>query len=108
MAKVQLLETVWKIEMGPEMKIGEAPRGHKEVSTALFCHQTRTVENPSNIFQTVSLGGWMNRGPVRPEGAAPSLMSSSAQTCEPRLLQEHVVLGACLLALKPLHVALQP
>src|SRR5215204_829285 len=34
-------------------------------------------------------------------------MSSSAQACEPRL-QEHVVLGACLLALKPLHVALQP
>src|SRR5215216_5714470 len=35
-------------------------------------------------------------------------MRSSAQTCEPRRLQEHVVLGAGLLALKPLHVALQP
>jgi hypothetical protein len=48
------LETVWKIEMGPEMEIREAPRGHKGVSTGLFCHQTRTVENPSSIFQTVS------------------------------------------------------
>jgi hypothetical protein len=26
-------ETVWKIEMGPEMEIREAPRGHKGVST---------------------------------------------------------------------------
>src|SRR5215213_9860766 len=35
-------------------------------------------------------------------------MRSPAQAGEPRRLQEHVVLGACLLALKPLHVAFQP
>ena len=53
-------ETVWKIEMGPEMEIREAPRGHKGVSTGHFCHQTRTVENPSSIFQTVALGDSVN------------------------------------------------
>src|SRR5215212_2551409 len=50
----------------------------------------------------------VNRGP-QTRSRTPSMISSSRQaSCQPRRLQEHVVLGACLLALKPLHVAFQP
>src|SRR5215212_9804887 len=43
-------ETVWKIEMGPEMEIREAPRGHKGVSTGLFA----TKHAPLRILQVFS------------------------------------------------------
>src|SRR5215207_7910662 len=55
----------------------------------------------------LSAVGWIPRR-LDPKVRPPALMSSSAQAGELRRFQEHVVLGTCLLALKPLPVALQP
>ncbi len=76
----------WVSNRGPESR----QEGAKEARSAASCRQRGTVEKPSAIFQTVSLGTWVNNayGPM-PNRALTLGMSSSCQVTRSALRVRH-------------------